>query len=86
MHSGGVHDPGCVSDEMDKGAHTGASKRTGDESDIKTAHKECTGTASTLLTRGNGRVAVDGCGWSGNGVMAAGMFGAWQCTMEGGGV
>ena len=80
VHSGGVHDPGCESDEMDNGAHTG------DEGDIKTTHNECAGTAPTTPpTRGNGRVVVDGCGWSGDDVMAAGMFGSRQSTMEDGG-
>ena len=45
------------------------------------------GTAPTTPpTRGNGRVVVDGCGWSGDGaVMATGLFGARQSTMEDGG-
>ena len=47
-------------------------------------NKVCAGTDPTP-TRGNSRVVVSGCGWSGDGgVMTAGMFGALQSTMEDG--
>ena len=49
-------------------------------------HKVCAGTAPTTPpTRGNGRVVVDGCGWSGDGgATTVGMFGARQSTKEDG--
>ena len=84
VHSGGVHDPGCESDEIDKGAHTGTSKRTGDEGDTKTA-KQGVRRGSSNTTNAWKWPCGCGCGLSDDGgVMTVGMLGALQSTMEGG--